>query len=113
MPGLAPFLATNYVVQAPAFLVWLAGLVVALALWRRHPRVSLFAALGLLLAAVRAVVAPWIDYWIRNSGLGLTQIGIRFAVLNVVSAVISAAAWTLVLIAVFGWRSKRQAPDVA
>jgi hypothetical protein len=82
--------------QLPVYLIWLVGLILALAGWKKHPSVSLVALIGFvilfLLALVTQLTTP-------RYGVNWSQAGIAF-----LEALIRAGAWGLVLAAIFGWR---------
>jgi hypothetical protein len=82
--------------QLPVYLVWLVGLILSLAGWKKHPSVSLVALIGFvilfLLALVTQLTTP-------RYGVNWSQAGIAF-----LEALIRAGAWGLVLAAIFGWR---------
>jgi hypothetical protein len=102
----AQFLLSNYVVQIPILLVWIVGLVIAVIRWERYPRASLFATVALVIFIGRLLVNPLSRWWIQTSGANVTQIGARFAVLNVISSLVGALAWALLLAGFFAGRGK-------
>jgi hypothetical protein len=103
----------NYLPALPVYLIWLVGGIVALVRWHRHPRVSLIMliATALFIAGMllNAVASWWVVKQINAGGWGITEF--RFALLAVsgVHSLLNAAAYTLLLIAVFGWRGGRRA----
>jgi len=44
----------------------------------------------------------------RDYGWTAVQIGSFFSAIGIITSLISATAWTLVICAVFGWRDQRQ-----
>ena len=44
----------------------------------------------------------------RDNGWTTSQIGLFFSALGIITALIGAAAWALVICAIFGWRDQRQ-----
>ena len=111
MPDLVAFLLSHYAVQVPVLLVWLVGLIVALAHLGRHGRIARITVLALLILIARTLVVPLIQVWIQNNTPQVGQLGFRLAVLNVAAALVGAVAWMLVLMAVFGDRVERPAPS--
>ena len=109
MSEIGSFLLSSYLVQLPVLLIWLVGIVIAAVRWRRHPRVSLLLCLALVLLGARALIVPVIRYRVQISDLPVGQMGYRFGVLNVVSAVVGAVAWILVLVAAFRERDNHDA----
>lgn len=89
----------------PLLLVWLAGGVLALITWRRHPMVSLLvlAAVSLLVAlSVAGTLATW--WVIRSSEVDFPRRGWALTVLGFVRALGTSIAYILLLVAAFGWR---------
>ena len=82
--------------QLPVYLVWLVGLILALAGWKKHPSVSLVALIGFVILFLLALVTQLTT--VRH-GVNWSQAGIAF-----LEALIRAGAWGLVLAAIFGWR---------
>ena len=82
--------------QLPVYLVWLVGLILALAGWKKHPSVSLAALIGFVVLFLLALVTQLTT--VRH-GVNWSQAGIAF-----LEALIRAGAWGLVLAAIFGWR---------
>jgi len=95
-------------VQSPIFLVWLAGIVIAIARWRRHPTVSLLTAGAcgalLLTTVIQVVVFQWLPRWLIDRGSS-ADIGEIFLVISVLFCGIRAVCWGVILLALFGWRS--------
>ena len=86
------------IIQSPVLLVMVVGAVVAIARWRRHPRVSALVLAAVLIAALTLLTGPII------SGVLCTVIGWRVLTCELVTATPYAVAWGLLLAAVFGWR---------
>jgi hypothetical protein len=57
--------------RSPVILVVLAGLIIALVRWKRHPRVSLMAALALFLYFVRFTLFTIFNYYLPNLFAGV------------------------------------------
>jgi len=100
------------VVSLPVIIVWVIGIALALSRWRRHPQVSRFALIAFAISIVNMVVNRFLTVWLpmtmRDSGWTTTQIGTMFTAIGIITALISATAWALVLCAIFGWRDGRQ-----
>jgi hypothetical protein len=97
------------VAQAPIWIVWLVGIVFAIARWRRHTMVSLLTIVALLVLAGSSVLGPlagrWLFFGLRNLGWG----GSQFLLTGLWSfglALVKALGWALLLAAIFGWRSE-------
>ena len=103
---------TSLATSIPLFLVWLIGIAVALSRWRRHPRVSLFAAIAFAVMIGSTIILRVVymlgPLMMRERDWTTSEIGTIFAVIGIVSALINAAAWALILSAIFGWRAHRE-----
>jgi ABC-type nickel/cobalt efflux system permease component RcnA len=82
--------------QLPVYLVWLVGVILALANWKKHPSVSLVALIGFVILFLLALFTQLTT--VRH-GVNWSHAGIAF-----LEALIRAGAWGLVLAAIFGWR---------
>ncbi len=113
MENVVPSLSV-LLVQAPVILVWLVGLVLSVVFWRRHPRVSLItmiAILGLLTTSILgSLLGMWLPLTFNRSGMPMSQIGMLMGVISIASSLLSAVFWVLLVIAIFGWRRKPEAP---
>jgi hypothetical protein len=94
----------------PMAVVWLIGIGLALSRWRRHPRVSLFVIIAFVVMmgatlAVR-VTSMWAPMLMNRRGWSMSEVGTIFTAINLVYALINAAAWALILSAIFGWRAR-------
>jgi hypothetical protein len=95
----------------PLLVVWAVGIAIAIGRWRQHPRVSLLTVIGLVMVVVAApastalsTLAPLL---MRERDWSATQIGLVFAGFWVITSVINAVAWALILAALFGCRERR------
>ena len=100
------------VISLPVILVWVIGIALALSRWRRHPRVSQLALIACVVSIVNTVANRFLVIWaplaLRDYGWTTYQIGSIFTAIGFITTLIGAAAWTLVICAVFGWRDQRQ-----
>jgi MFS family permease len=95
--------------QAPVYIVWLVGIAIAAVRYKRHPRVSLLAIIGLggslLLSIANALLTV-----ILPQQFAINEVASAFAILGVCSGLIYMVLWGLILAAIFGWRSANDAP---
>ena len=100
---------SSFLAQAPMFLVWLAGLVVAIIRWQRHPRVSLLALIGLSLLLLETFIGTIMNIQLpvlfSGWGWGAAEIGTFFIIKGFIQAVVAAIGFGLLLVALFGWRT--------
>ena len=101
-----PLLLSNYLLQLPVLAVFIVGLIIAISRRRDHPRVSLWSTIAISIFSLKLVAGPIIRGMIEGSDAGLAEIGLRFAIYNVASSLLSAGAWALILMAIFRWRRK-------
>ncbi len=98
----------SYLAQTPLFLVWLAGIILSLVSWRRHPKVSLLtfiAIAGLFIASlISTYLSSWLTLMLRDQGWSVRQMGSAFMAKDVLLSVAKANSWGFLLTAIFGWR---------
>lgn len=104
-PRIATFLIAS-LWSVPFILVHLTGLVLAVARWGRHPRVSLLAALAFALFLVNILLGRGVFYWRWNlaDAQNLPRTMQVIGAVNHATNVMSLAAWILLLVALYRWR---------
>ena len=95
---LTSYLLYMFARRIPMLLVTLGGIVVAIARWRRHPRVSLMTVLALALYWVEAFVFLCLRYWLPNLVEALKISGSAINVLLVVISLLDDFAFAVVVI---------------
>jgi hypothetical protein len=114
MITLVPSLAVLFV-QLPLLLVWLTGMVLAIIYWKRHPRVSLLALIGMAGLFIATVIGSLISLWLPEiydqTGFpgGMEQFALLMNIKTIAGSLLSAVLWVLVIAAIFGWRKKPEA----
>lgn len=100
----------QFVVQLPLLLVYIAGLVLAVARWQQHRRVSLIALIAIALLLFDLIVGTFTailpTVLLSRYDWSASQIGTVFAVSGIIRSVIVAVAFGLLLWAIFGWRKQ-------
>ena len=95
-----------FIVDAPLVLVWLTGIILAIVFWKRHPWVSLLAVIAFVGLMVLTLTGTYLNGWLPmnldQSGWTVTQMGIRQGIFALISALLSAGFWALLLAALFG-----------
>jgi hypothetical protein len=92
----------------PIFLVALAGWIVSLVLWRKHPAVSVLAFLGFTIYLLNVVGGTLLSYLLTRGMLrnaNPQDISRALAYLAMARGILSAGALLLFTFAIFGWRS--------
>ncbi len=92
--------------RLPVFTIWMVGIVIAIARWRRHPRSSLSMIIGLVLFIMGALVFGLIHHLLLDrlmmNGASPETIQRTLIPLQLTAAVVHVAGWILVLLAAFG-----------
>ena len=96
--GLTSYLFYMFARRIPMLLVTLGGIVVAIARWRRHPRVSLMTVLALALYWVEAFVFLCLRYWLPDLVEAWKLSGSTINVLLVVISLLDDFAFAVVII---------------
>ena len=108
MNGIVVSTLFQHLVQLPVYLVLLAGILVAAATWRNHPRVSMFAISGIAIIFLTTLIATQLGnslpIYLHTRGLPARFMGTVLLVFNLTRSITAAAGWALVLWALFGWR---------
>lgn len=98
----------NYLNLFPLILVWLVGLILSIYFWRRHPVVSMLVAISLIILLaerfMRIYLGFWLPYQINHFGLTGAQSTLISKSISIFESLINAGVWSLLLIALFGWR---------
>src|SRR5262249_5252904 len=106
------FFLTQLVGQAPMLLAYVVGGILALVFWRRCPLPAKLTLLGLMLLLITALVQSFlISYFIQaqvNLDWSHQTVGLLMSVTGLVGSLIRAAAFSLILIAVFIGRKTAQ-----
>lgn len=99
---------TNLLAQCPLLLVWLAGVVFAITNRRKHPNKSRLTvaaiAIFLLLVLANSIIGYMGPLIMRDQGWSPQQLGIFYVILGLISSLIAAVAWLLILLALFRTR---------
>jgi len=96
-------LARNVGPQLPSLLTLLICMVVVLTRWRRHPKVSLVATLGLFLIVLHTLLFAAADVWLPRLFLdkGSLEPDRFYAILGLTASLTLAIAFAVLLIAIF------------
>jgi hypothetical protein len=107
-------LMSFFLASVPACIVWLVGIAIALASWRRHPRVSQTALVACVLLLVNGAAGPVAQFWLFQgmSQLGWTsqEYGRMMGLVTLARVAFSTVGYVLLLLAVFGWRATPRFP---
>ena len=111
MEKILPILS-SLLVELPVTLVLLVGIVLSLVHWRRHPAVSVMSLIAFLGFIIVNIINTSLNIWIplsfQERDLSSSQIGIFFAVKNIITSFVIALLWILVMISIFIRRKKQE-----
>jgi hypothetical protein len=97
-------------IYAPLIVVWLVGIFVCFATWRKHPQVSLLVCVGLVTQLLQTGTGILFTFWINRQyaslGWSSQEAGTVLNISALVQMSVCAIGWALVLLAVFLWRSR-------
>ena len=101
-----------YLPQLPVLAVFLVGIGVALAFWQRHPTVSLLALIAFVTPFLTTLVGTHLSYWLPRTLIEqsrpVSHVAATLAAVSGVRSLLSAAAFALLVAAVFGWCSAQR-----
>ena len=91
--------------QLPIVGVIITGIIIALARWHKHPRVSALLVIALALELASVIIYPVLTALVIGLGFSASEMGTTFLVLNLSGGLLRAALLGLILWAAFGWRT--------
>ena len=104
---------TSLLTHGPVFLVWLAAVIIALARPGLPRRVVGFLVGGLaahfVLSVAGTVISVMLPFKLSEGGASFATVGVYLAIWGIALSLVSAAAWVLVLLAVFAERQPAKA----
>ena len=90
-------------------LVWIVAVVLALSRWRQHPRVSRLTLAAILIFFADSIAgsfAAFLPSMLHESSPGIGIPSLLFSLLGLLSSVIQAVGWSLIIAAIFSQREK-------
>ncbi len=109
-------LFTAFFFQTPVYALWLAGIVLSLLFWRRHPRTSVFALAAFTILLLTGIVSQFLTTWLpmdaRATGGPVVRVAIAITIISVVHTLLDAVAFGLILAAIFSGRKQEQMEGV-
>jgi hypothetical protein len=104
---------TNMAIHIPLYLAWLIGIILAVMTWKRNPRPSLLAILGIASMFVFDLISIFmitIPMRLSEKGHASTNIAMVMSITNVAMTILKAGSWGLLLTAIFIGRKNQTAP---
>ena len=98
----------SQITNVPFLIVYCVGIVLALLFWKRHPTVSILCIVAFLILLGSQVLAIGTQFWMTGAAsreMRSEEIGRFLSLMGIVRAGLGTVAWTLLLTALFGWRS--------
>ncbi|MCX7048028.1 MAG: hypothetical protein NTX50_21395 [Candidatus Sumerlaeota bacterium] len=101
----------NLVMLIPMFLVFLAGIILALVRWNRHPLVSILTCIGFAIICLMLIAVTslnnWLPRYMARSGEAAPNLGAMFNIIHIIGSILGACGWGFILAAIFMGRSRR------
>jgi hypothetical protein len=107
--ALLPTVFLRFLPLLPLYFLWLLGIILAMIRLRRHPRVSVLAALAFVILILNSMTSSLVTTWLpgyllKAQNFSAEQVGNVLLMVGVFFNLVSAAAWALVLVAIFAER---------
>ncbi len=97
--------------QAPMLLIWIIGIVLSIIFWRKHPAVSALALIAMGGLIILDIINTYLSFrlpsLILERSWSLSSTGFVFAFSKMVSPILRAIFWVLLITSIFGWRNKK------
>ncbi len=109
----------GYGAYLPVVVIWIVGIILSLIRWKRHPRISMLALLGLAGFMIMFVFNLVINIWASHTFYGnenawtASQIETFYNVKGVITALIEAGFWVMLIYAIFAMRGEQSRPAQA
>ena len=99
----------NSLYLTPVLLAYVAGIILAVARWQRHPTVSMLVLIACLLGLVVTPLPGAIQVWLvqSQSAQGMAQLSWVFSLIGILSSLVHALIYGLLLAAAFQGRASR------
>jgi hypothetical protein len=97
----------NLLLRLPIYLIYITGIILAIISWNKHPKVSLLTLIGLLILIISGLTGTFINMWLPQfifPRYGNYILGVITTIRGIISSLVVASAWGLILWAIFGWR---------
>lgn len=101
----------SYLILTPIFVIWIRGFILAKNSWHKHPRLSRMTTTALAIFLLESLVNTYINFWLpyffSENGLKTSQIAQIYAIKQIITTIIIAVAWGILISAIFGGRQKK------
>ncbi len=101
---------TVYAVQLPFYLVWLVGIILAIVFWKKHPKASLLATIGLagilILNIISVYTTTFLSMDLYKQGMSTANIGLAMGIRTIVFNILGAGCWGLIITSIFVGRKQ-------
>jgi hypothetical protein len=101
---------TNILTQLPVFLVWIVGIIFAIAYWKRAPRPATYTLIAIAIFIISAILAIMVNsnllLGLHARGMPIGQVSFIIGGLNIFISLVRALGWGFILAAVFTARPR-------
>lgn len=105
----ALMVGSAFVTRAPLYLVWVGAIVYSLFQLERHPSASRWALGGfgalLIVSILGTIVSVLLPSALIQQGKSAADVGVQMAIYGGAQSIVSAAAWCLIIVAIYRGRS--------
>lgn len=105
----------NYLILAPIYIVWGRGFILAKTNWHKHHRLSRLTIIALAIFLLESLVNTYINFWLPNffseHNMKTAQMAQVFALRHIITTIIIAVAWGILISAIFGEQKKVSASN--
>ena len=106
-------LISSFAPYLPVMIVMAVGVILAIARWKRHPKISLLALLGLGGQMILFVISMALNFYAGRflfSTWTSEQITTFYTMKYIVTSLIEAGLWVLIVMAIFSMRDEQSRP---
>lgn len=100
----------------PVLLVWLVGFILSLVFWKRNPKVCLLTLIAMsgfaITTLVNSYLSTWLPFRLNEQGMPMNKISSLLTIKAIISSLINAGLWGLVIAAIFGGRKQQSLPPL-
>jgi hypothetical protein len=102
-----PFVVNEYLVALPFLIAWLVGIILSLAFFKRYPGMSVLVLIAFIVLVLNALIGTYFQVWAEVQTFRGRRGRWLVPFVKYTRSGFTAAAWLLLLIALFGWRTKK------
>jgi predicted PurR-regulated permease PerM len=100
--------ATMMLSRLPVLIAWVVAVCFAVARWNKHPNVSAMVVFAVAILAIEMIIGSFVSIYVPRrimaEGGSSTSMSWFFGIYGLVTSVIAAGCWGMLIAAIFGWR---------